>query len=258
MLEGGLSMRKISFLTLIGLAGAFVQCAAADGAVTVTTGAGYIPVVKQIVNVCKARHNAPAAESYGGNIGQMLAQITAGSGVNVVVTDKTTIERIKTQVRFSVRQPLGTTPLALVWKKGLTINKPEDIAGESVQSIAIPDPKAAVYGRAGSQWISGQNNAGLSGKLMQVASVPQVASYVARGEVDAGFVNVQAARKGLKNFGGMLVLHSGYDPIELQALVVEGYEKNPSIQKFLTCLRSPEIAEVLVRSGIAPAADAKP
>ena len=251
-------MRKIAFTTLIGLAGAFTQCAAADGAVTVTTGAGYIPVVRQIVNVCKARHDAPATESYGGNIGQLLAQIAAGSGVNVVVTDKTTIERIKTQVRFSIRQPLGTTPLALIWKKGLKINKPEDIANESVQSVAIPDPKAAVYGRAGSQWVIGQNNAALSGKLMQVASVPQVAGYVARGEVDAGFVNVQAARKGLKDFGGMLVLNSGYDPIELQALVVEGFEKNSSVQKFLTCLRSPEIAEVLVRSGIKPAAAVKP
>lgn len=251
-------MRKLVCFTLMSLAAFSLKCLAADTAVTVTTGAGYIPVVKKIVGVCKTRHNAPAVESYGGNIGQMLAQIAAGSGVNVIITDKTTIERIKTSVRFSTRQSLGTTPLALIWKKGLTIEKPEDIAAAGVKSIAIPDPKAAVYGRAGSQWISNQNNAALSGKLMQVASVPQVAGYVARAEVDVGFVNIQAARKGLKDFGGMFVLDSGYDPIELQALVVEGNENAPSVQKFLTCLRSSDIAEVLKDSGVTPSSADKP
>lgn len=212
-------------------------------------------MVKQIVQVCKNRYAAPAAESYGGNVGQMLAQIAAGSGVNIVVTDKNTIERIKTPVRFSVRQTLGTTPLVLIWKKGVTLAKPEDVASETVRTVAIPDPKAAVYGRAGSQWVRNQNNASLTAKLLQVSGVPQVAGYVARGEVDAGFVNLQAARKGLKDFGGMFVIDKGYDPIELQALVVEGHETSPSVRKFLACLRSAEVGEALERAGVlAPAA----
>ena len=67
-------MRQLA-AALIGLCSLSFAASAADAPVTVTTGAGYIPVVKKIVNVCKAQHNAPAAESYGGNIGQMLARL---------------------------------------------------------------------------------------------------------------------------------------------------------------------------------------
>lgn len=245
-------MRQLA-AALIGLCSLSFAASAADAPVTVTTGAGYIPVVKKIVNVCKAQHNAPAAESYGGNIGQMLAQIASGSGVNLVITDKATIDRIKTDVRFSVRQSLGTTPLVLIWKKGLTLTKPEDVKGNTVKTLALPDSKAAVYGRAGSQWVKSQKDPALEAKLMQVSGVPQVASYVARGEVDAGFVNVSTAKQNLKKLGGMLEVTGGYQTIELQALVVKGNEGNPNVQKFLTCLTTPEVAKVLTGAGVVPA-----
>ena len=245
-------MRQLA-AALIGLCSLSFAASAADAPVTVTTGAGYIPVVKKIVNVCKAQHNAPAAESYGGNIGQMLAQIASGSGVNLVITDKATIDRIKTDVRFSVRQSLGTTPLVLIWKKGLTLTKPEDVKGNTVKTLALPDPKAAVYGRAGSQWVKSQKDPALEAKLMQVSGVPQVASYVARGEVDAGFVNVSTAKQNLKKLGGMLEVTGGYQTIELQALVVKGNEGNPNVLKFLTCLTTPEVAKVLTGAGVVPA-----
>lgn len=247
-------MRKLAVLAFAGLSAMSLSAAAADVPATVTTGAGYIPVVKQIVQVCKAKHDAPAAESFGGNIGQMLAQIAAGSDVNIVITDKATIDNIKTPVKFSVAEPLGSTYLTLIWKKGLNLTKPEDLKTDLVKSIALPDPQAAVYGRAGSQWIAFQNDKALADKKMVVAGVPQVASYVARGEFDAGFVNVQAAKKGLKNLGGMMVIKSGYKPIVLHAFVVEGQEKNPAVQKFLTCLKSKEVSAVLEQSGVEPAA----
>ena len=105
-------MRKLAVLAFAGLSAMSLSAAAANVPATVTTGSGYIPVVKQIVQVCKAKHNASAAESFGGNIGQMLAQIAAGSDVNIVITDKATIDNIKTPVKFSVAEPclLYTSP----------------------------------------------------------------------------------------------------------------------------------------------------
>ena len=152
-----------------------------------------------------------------------------------------------------MRQSLGTTPLVLIWKKGLTLTKPEDMKGNTVKTLALPDPKAAVYGRAGSQWVKSQKDPALEAKLMQVSGVPQVASYVVRGEVDAGFVNVSTAKQNLKKLGGMLEVTGGYQTIELQALVVKGNEGNPNVQKFLTCLTTPEVAKVLTGAGVVPA-----
>ena len=52
----------------------------------------------------------------------------------------------------------------------------------------------------------------------------------------------------------MMVIKSGYKPIVLHAFVVEGQEKSPAVQKFLTCLKSKEVSAVLEKSGVEPAA----
>ena len=51
----------------------------------------------------------------------------------------------------------------------------------------------------------------------------------------------------------MLEVTGGYQTIELQALVVKGNEGNPNVQKFLTCLTTPEVAKVLTGAGVVPA-----
>ena len=156
----------------------------ASAAVTVTTGGGYVPMVEKLVEVCKNETAAPIEKSFGGNIGQMLAQVKSGSGVNVVVTDRTTLLKLKTPVKFSTMQTLGVSPLMLVWRKGVTITNPEDLAKDGVKRIAHPDPKAAVYGRAGTEWVASRPEAvknALTPKLLGVAGVPQVMSYRRHG-----------------------------------------------------------------------------
>lgn len=225
----------------------------AGAAVTVTTGAGYVPVVKKVVEACQKTTQQPIRESYGGNIGQMLVQVSSGSGVNVVITDKTTLERMKTPVKFSRMQTLGTTPLMLIWKKGLVLNSPQELAADEFKRIAHPDARAAVCGRAGVEWINAQSQSfrdAVKPKLMQVSGVPQVASYVLSGEVDAGFVNYQAAMKNKEKLGGVLAIQTGYSPIEMIAAVVEGQEKDSDVAAFLKCLQSPEARKVLDKAGI--------
>ena len=225
----------------------------ASAAVTVTTGAGYVPMVEKLVEVCKNETAAPIEKSFGGNIGQMLAQVKSGSGVNVVVTDRTTLLKLKTPVEFSTTQTLGVSPLMLVWRKGVTITNPEDLAKDGVKRIAHPDPKAAVYGRAGTEWVASRPEAvknALTPKLLGVAGVPQVMSYVLQGEVDAGFVNWQAAQKNRAKLGGVMVIEEGYEPIEMVAAVVAGAEKDADVRNFLGCLASPKGKKVLEKAGV--------
>ncbi len=217
-------------------------------AVTVTTGAGYVPMVEKLVEVCKNETAAPIEKSFGGNIGQMLEQVKS-----VVVTDRTTLLKRKTPVKFSTMQTLGVSPLMLVWRKGVTITNPEDLAKDGVKRIAHPDPKAAVYGRAGTEWVASRPEAvknALTPKLLGVAGVPQVMSYVLQGEVDAGFVNWQAAQKNRAKLGGVMAINEGYEPIEMVAAVVEGAEKDADVRKFLGCLASPKGKKVLEKAGV--------
>lgn len=220
----------------------------ASAAVTVTTGGGYVPMVEKLVEVCKNETAAPIEKSFGGNIGQMLEQVKS-----VVVTDRTTLLKRKTPVKFSTMQTLGVSPLMLVWRKGVTITNPEDLAKDGVKRIAHPDPKAAVYGRAGTEWVASRPEAvknALTPKLLGVAGVPQVMSYVLQGEVDAGFVNWQAAQKNRAKLGGVMAINEGYEPIEMVAAVVEGAEKDADVRKFLGCLASPKGKKVLEKAGV--------
>lgn len=64
--------------------------AAFAGGASVTTGAGYMKMAQELCAAYKAETGKTVQEMYGGNIGQMLAQIEAGSGANIVISDKGT------------------------------------------------------------------------------------------------------------------------------------------------------------------------
>ena len=232
-----------------------VSIIATHAAVSVTTGAGYIPMAKAIVQVCKKTVNAPISESYGGHIGQQLMQIHQGNGVNVIITDRGTLESLKSPVALGATLSLGRTPLVLIWRKGLEIKSPEDLVRNEVTRIAAPDAKAAVYGRAAKAWLSHQNaslQTALGPKWLEVGHVPQVAAYVSRGEVDAGFVNMLASQKNQAQLGGSLPITEGYPPIEMIAVAVKSEENQPDVKAFLSCLQTPETRAVLTRFGIEP------
>ena len=242
---------------ILAAAAAAVLCQSAFAAdvVSVTTGAGYIPMVKAVVQACRAADSTLVIENYGGNIGQMLAQIEQGSGVNVVISDKNTLNGIKTGVKFATYQPLGSTPLVLIWRKGVTVTSASDLSTDAVKSIASPDPRAAIYGRAARGWATNLPKAerdAVNMKWMQLGNVPQVVSYVARGEVDAGFVNLAAAKKNADKLGGSLQLKDGYPAIEMVAAVVDGEQNNKAVQSFLKCLERPAVKADLKRFGVMP------
>lgn len=132
---------------------------AAPSVLGVTTPAGYIPMVKALNQVCEAP-GVKIEGHFGGNTGQQIAQIEAGSGVSVVVTDAATLKSIKSKVTYTKTMTLGGTPMVLVWKKGLNLKGPEDLTDASVTRIAVADPKAAIYGRTAAQWLSGQKPEG--------------------------------------------------------------------------------------------------
>ncbi len=249
-------MRLPTFRFLSAAAGAISLSLAATGAfaaATVTTGAGYVPVVKKLVEVCQKDTGAAVSGSYGGNIGQMLAQIASGSGVNVVISDTNTLKRIKTDVKFSRTEMLGTTPMMLVWRKGVMIKSTDDLATKAVSRIAHPDARAAIYGRTALEWVANRGKSeqdAIKPKLLQVSGVPQVVSYVLRSEVDAGFVNYQAAMSNKDKLGGVMPVTDGYAPIEMAAFVVQGAEKDADVAAFLKCLKSESARKVLGKAGI--------
>ena len=228
------------FAALCGAAFAMSGTAfAAPSVLGVTTGAGYIPMVKAVNEVCKAP-DVKIEGHFGGNIGQELAQIEAGNDVSVVVSDASTLKKIKSKVTYTKTVTLGDTPMMMVWKKGLNLKSPADLTNASVTRIAAPDPKAAIYGRTATQWLT-------------VGNVPQAISYVVRGEADVAFVNVVAAKKNHEKLGGMMPVKTGYEPITMTASIVKGAPNEKAAEQYLSCLTTPKAKAVLQKFGVGDA-----
>lgn len=85
---------------------------------------------------------------------------------------------------------------------------------------------------------------------MRIASVPQVIAYVARGEVDAGFVNRTSARANKDKIGGSYEIQTGYQPIHMVACVVKGSENDKDVASFLSFLKTDDAKVILRRHGI--------
>ncbi len=221
----------------------------AQAEVIVTTGAGYVPMVKALVAAYQTETGAKVGTAFGGNIGQMLAQTASGSGVNVVVSDRASLGKFKMLDKEEV--VLGTTPIVLIWKKGLSLTAPEDLAKPEVARIAYPDPKAAVYGRAAQDFLKTSGLAAkIEGKTNVVSTVPQVTAYVAKGEMDAGFVNRLAANAQKAKLGGSLEITDRHQPIVMTARPIEGAAKAEDVRAFLDWLSGESAKKILRENGL--------
>lgn len=228
----------------------FVLATAAFCGVAVTTGAGYKQMVEELGKAYREL-GEPLEEMYGGPIGQVLVQIKQGSGADVVISDRGALEAASQGLEFGRIEPLGDTVLVLAWRKGLSLESPKDLEKQEFARVAMPDPKAAIYGRAASAFLKSSGiGEKLGERLAVVSTVPQVFSYLASGEMDAGFVNRVMVLNGGQKLGGWLEIAEGYPPLRMVAAVVQGRETDAGVLSFLEFLKGEKGKEILKRHGI--------
>jgi molybdate transport system substrate-binding protein len=241
------------FKRFLAVAVIFVMAAALPafaGELRITTGAGYMKMAKELSAAFRS-DGGTVEEMYGGNIGQVLAQVKAGSGVQVVISDLGTLQKSKVGVEFTEYNPIGDTVLVLAWRKGIELRSASDLEKPFVKSVCYPDPKAAIYGRAADAFLRSTGmNERIKDKLSQIATVPQVFSYLVSGEMDAGFVNRVVVRAGKEKIGGFLELTEGYPPLNMVAAVVKGEAENPNVRAFIKFLGTDKAKAIMKKHGV--------
>lgn len=214
-------------------------------------------MVQALVDAYQSQTQAKVGTAFGGNIGQMLAQVREGGKVNLVISDATSLQKFSNELKelkeLKTGVKLGDTPLILAWRKGIVLTGPEDLDKSDVKRVAMPDPKAAVYGRAAKEYLA---SSGLDKKLgdrVNIAStVPQVMSYVVRGEMDAGFVNLVAARGNKDKIGGFTAVKDGYKPVLMTAVPVKDLkaQDKADVEAFMAFLASDKATPILNKFGV--------
>jgi molybdate transport system substrate-binding protein len=224
------------------------RMALADGPI-ITTGLGYKPMVQQLCAAYMKSTGHTPTEMYSGNIGQMIEQAKAGSGANIFISDKATLQ--ESGLQFASFQNLGEAVLVLAWRKGVTITNPQDLKKPEIAKIGYPDAKAAIYGRAAVAFLKGNTLfESLKPKLSMLSTVPQVFSYLISGDLDAAFVNEAIVRKQGEALGGWMAVSEGFSPLQLAAGVVKGQEDNPEVRAFIQFLTTREALDILVNNGL--------
>ncbi|ADV00199.1 molybdate ABC transporter substrate-binding protein [Alicycliphilus denitrificans] len=234
----------------------FLACAAfllaanawAADALLVAAGAGYRkPVMELLEDFSKS--SGMRTEASFGNMRQVETQARQNPDIALMIGDRAFLEPMGLAERF---QPLGTGRLVLVTARGQAIASLADLREPRFRRIALPDRAKAVYGNAAATCLARLGLAQpLAGRLVEVATVPQVSAYVATGEVDAGFLNRTEAL-ALQGRAGAAIdaPQDCYDPIELSVGVLKGRAGGAAARAFLNYLASPAARQVLERHGM--------
>lgn len=217
---------------------------------TLAAGAGFRKPLTELAAAYEAGSGNKILQIYG-HLGQVLAQARESDKITLVCGDKAVLHHAG-DVHFQRMVRLGLGKLVVVFRKGLTLASAEDVARADVKRIGIPDQAAAIYGKAGRQFLEkAKLAAAVDARLVPVATVPQVTSYVASGEVDAGFVNATDAIGAGDTVGGFVEVDPAlYDPVEVSCGVRHTAAATPATKGFADFLETPQARAILSRYGL--------
>ena len=164
------------------------------GDVTVSAASSLTNAFKDIAHAYEATYPGSKVLLNFGGSGSLLQQMAKGAPVDVFASaDIETMDMAAAQglVSFKGRRDFARNGLVLVvpTDSTLTIKRLRDLGQPSVRWVAISNPASVPVGRytryalnAAKLWPT------LSTKIITTQNVRQSLDYVARGEVDAGFV----------------------------------------------------------------------
>ena len=216
---------------------------------TIASGAGY---KKLVTELAKAYETATGnkADLVFGNMGQIVAQAKGSGVVDLIVGEKSFLD--KADLSFTAFTDIGRGVLVVAWPKGKKLEAATDVAKPEIKRLAMPDPEKAIYGRAGAQFLEKTGlAAAVKDKLLVVATVPQVTTYLLSGEVDAGFVNRTDVMDLGEGIGGYLeVDQSLYTPIVIGAGMLSGAKNADGAKAFTAFLATDAAKAVAKRHGM--------
>ncbi|MDD4887718.1 MAG: molybdate ABC transporter substrate-binding protein [Thiomonas sp.] len=257
-----LSRRKLLRLSLLAAALPLPQAFAADtAALLLMAGAGYKRPVEALCADFTRETGIVVERSYG-NLEQIFAQVRASGRVDVLIGDADFIDHAR-GLNLPQRKTLGQGRLVLAWRRKLMGRRSPDPITDPVrdlpqmQSITLPNPKQAIYGRAAEQWLKARALwEPLQDKLKIVQTVPQVSAYLTSGQIDAGFMNLTEALAVKEQLGGYIELQPGahsYAPIDIvAAFPAEGAQHGTAASRarFMQFLQSPGAHDILRKAGL--------
>ncbi len=217
----------------------------------VAAGAGYKKPVSDVIEAFE-KDTGIRTNAVFGNMQMVASQAKQTGEISCIIGDKKFLAALESTVTFVDYAAIGKGILVLAYRKGIKLEKPEDMASDRVKSLFVPQDKKAIYGTAGAEALKSYGYASkLAGKVTQVATVPQVVSYLLTGEADAGFINLTEAMANKDRLGGYIVVpQDKYGEILIVAGVVTGFQNAPETLKFIAHLKTEKAKKIFAKYGL--------
>lgn len=184
--------------------------------------------------------------------GVLVQQIAQGAPVDVFASaDQDTMDRAAAQklIAADTRHDFAANALVLAVPADSPVQRVADLAGPAVKRIAVGKVASVPVGRYTQQALgSAQLWSALSPKLVFADNVRQVLDYVARGEVEAGFVYRTDAGIA-KDKVRVAATVGGHTPITYPAAVVADSRQPALARDFVAFLGGAEAQAILARHG---------
>ncbi len=194
-----------------------------------------------------------------GSSGELQKQIEAGAPVDLFISAaQRQMDELQQKglVDAATRRVFARNLLVVIKpaSSALDISKPADLAGPKVQRIAIGNPKTVPVGQYTEESLK---SVGLwdqlQPKLVFAENVRQTLDYVARGEVEAGFVYAtDMAVRSSQVAEAFRPAEDSYRPVTYPAAVVKASRQPALARAFIDLLVSQEGQAALSRLGFQP------
>jgi molybdate ABC transporter, periplasmic molybdate-binding protein len=195
-IQEDLSMKNIAFrkqllaLSVLSLAAGTAQAAE----ITVSAAASLTNAFKEIAQRYEAKYPDARVQLNFGASGALLQQMAKGAPVDVFASaDQATMDKAEKQdlINPKTRHNFARNTLVLIVPADSTqsLDKLADLKKASIQKIAIGNPASVPVGNYTKEVLEDARLwKPVSTKAVNTQNVRQSLDYVARGEVDAGFV----------------------------------------------------------------------
>jgi len=191
-----------------------------------------------------------------GSSGELSKQIEAGAPVDLFISAaQRQMDELQQKglVDAATRRVFARNVLVVVKPAGsaLDISKPADLAGAKAQRIVIGNPKTVPVGQYAEESLKAVGLWDqLQPKLVLAENVRQALDYVARGEVEAGFVyTTDMMVRSSQVVEAFRPAEDTYRPVTYPAAVVKASRQSALAQAFIDLLVSQDGQAVLARLG---------
>ena len=253
-MDDGRRMRKQSILVGLAIALGLLPSAAADREITVSAAASLQSAFVDIGKQFEAAQPGIKVVFNFGSSGQLVQQISKGAPADVLATaDLDTMDRAdqKNLIVRGTRANFASNTLVLVApvEGSSAVSSIQDLRGDSVRRIALGKPESVPAGQYAKEGLELEGLWGpLQSRIVFGQNVRQVLDYVARGEVDAGFVYATDARlmkARVKEVAPIRVQR----PILYPIAAVKGSGKETAARRFIEMVTSESGQRILAQYG---------